>query len=120
MKKQQYFKLVRRIRNKLYSWQYLPERLRVQYYINRPVEAPIGGLLVFNDYTTAYEYLSVSCEIYRCTCRDEVVLPSYCNIIGDGEYMGNCWKDVKVRPRIMPWPRNTKAFKTVTLRERIK
>lgn len=130
-KKQQYFKIVRRINGKLYSWQYhenlgepsLPEKLRVRYFIGRPVKAPIGGLLVFDDYVTAlniYNYAqSAGCELYQCTCRNEIALPRYRNTVG--KYMGDCWEETasSFQSALVPWPGHTRAFKTVTLRKRL-
>ncbi len=128
MKKQEYYKIVRRVGKKLYSWQYfsLPENLRTQYYLHRPTIAKVGGLLVFDNLHEARCYCPASFEIYRCTCREEVTLPPYRESlpsISKFRVRVNCWNRKKWTQfnlsNSYPWPDATKAFKVVTLRERV-
>ena len=127
MKKQEYYKIVRRIGGKLYSRQYydLPKNLITQYYLHRPTVAKLGGLLVFDNLQDAKEYCSTDSELYRCTCREEVILPlrrdSFSYLVSS-KYV-SCWDrkkwtEVSLRSSDT-WPINTKAFKVVTLRERV-
>lgn len=132
MKKQEYYKIVRRVGKKLYSWQYfsLPENLRTQYYLHRPTIAKVGGLLVFDNLQKAQDYCSIYYSLYyslyRCTCREEVTLPPYRESlpsVSKFRFRVNCWNRKKWTQLNLVnfdlWPDATKAFKVVTLRERV-
>ncbi len=126
MKKQEYYKIVRRVGRKLYSWQYfsLPKNLRTQYYLHRPTISKVGGLLVFDSLQEAQEYCRIQppYELYRCTCRDEVALPHYRDsFFSLSKLRVNCWNRKKWTQldNSFLWPNSTKAFKVVTLRERM-
>lgn len=127
MEKQKYYKIVQRVGRKLYSWQYytLPEELRMQYYINRPTVAKVGGLLVFDNLLTAQNHCPTYCSLYRCTCREEVILPRYRDgLTSVSEFRGNCWNRKRWTQASLVnsflWPYDTKAFKVVTLRELVR
>lgn len=135
MKKQEYYKIVRRVGKKLYSWQYftLPKNLRTQYYLHRPTIAKVGGLLVFDNLKKAQDYCPSDFELYRCTCREEVTLPPYRDslpLISKFQGRVPCWNRKKwsqlraatiwLSANFDLWPKATKAFKVVTLRERVR
>jgi len=127
-KKQEYYKVVSVENGKLFSYakDSLPANLQMQYYVHRPVTATVGGLLVFNSLDFAiHTWRSYGDRrIYRCTVRDEIQLPTY-RVEFDWDLkfyeFEDCWGNdlSKIRVRA-PWPVGTCAFKTVTLRERIK
>ena len=135
MKKQEYYKIVQRVGKKLYSWQYfsLPKNLRTQYYLHRPTIAKVGGLLVFDNLQEAQDYCPSDFELYRCTCREEVTLPPYRErlpSISKSRGRVNCWNrkkwtqlnlaaTIRLSADFKLWPDATKAFKVVTLRERV-
>ena len=128
MKKQEYYKIVRRVGGKLYSLQYfsLPENLRTQYYLHRPTIAKVGGLLVFDNLQETQDESLLGSELYRCTCREEVTLPPFRDGLFSGSKLRgrvNCWNRKKWTQfnlsNFYLWPKATKAFKIVTLRERV-
>lgn len=126
MKKSEYYKIVSKTPQGLISMcsLKLPAYLNTRYKVHRWVEAPVGGLLVFNDYDQAFENLSYGqYQLWRVLVKEPVELP-----LGRYELTSECLKnphnlinlwDYRTRC-LYPWPRCSKAFKYVRLEERIK
>jgi len=128
-KKQEYYKVVSVENNKLYS--VMKSQLGefgLQYYVHRPVTAKVGGILVFTSADAALSFSGSKEAIYRCTVRDEILLPSrrlYLSHSDDLNTIPLIWEragTTGIASCTLPpiWPRDTKAFRTITLRERVR
>jgi len=127
MKKQEYYKVVSIRNGKLFSFteKDLPTELKTQYYVHRPVSANLGGLLVFSSLEAAINCWAFYHDrrIYRCTVRDEVYLPKFRAGFWRNETFAFVWENSATLDNpasdMTRWPPSTRAFKTITLRERI-
>lgn len=130
MKKSEYYKIVSKTPQGRMSMmsKCLPKFLRVTYKVHRWVSAPIGGLLVFDDYKEASEIFcndgerDKALELWRVLVKEPVSLPpmrySFGLFMYNPAFVENLW-DRSV-DAVFFWPPCTRAFKYVRLEERIK
>ena len=95
----------------------------VRYYVHRYVQAPIGGLLVFDDYDAARYFLK-DCsdgeyELWQVLIKESIELPTYRASTGPitGDGVIDAWG--KNRYGVWLWPLYTQAFKYVRLEKRL-
>jgi len=123
-KQKQYYKVVSHTgRSRVSTW--ADGSALVRYKKNRFVEAPAGGLLVFDD----YEFASLYCgdntgdEIWEVTVKEPVELPPNClrcvNDIESVKYFWNrIWSSIMSSPE--KWPKGTAAFRYVRLDRQVR
>jgi hypothetical protein len=130
------YKLVRRTaQGRLLSCAVEIPGLVVEYRPGEWAEAPVGGLLVFEQYQQAdlllgalYVATGAEFEIWRCEASERVRLPEFSvNRTDIKEVVELLWgsEDVRaIRHRIWParlefWPEGTRAYRRVKLLERV-
>lgn len=131
MKKQQFYKIVRKlnVQNRIkYTSVFTENPFCVRYYVHRYVQAPIGGLLVFNDYDAASELLRdfmgctncpSSFELWKVLVKDPIELPTFRGDTGPitSAAVVDAWGECRYGQWL--WPLNTQAFKFVRLEKRL-
>lgn len=123
--KQQFFKVVTAVktgsRTKYTSALNYFNPYSIRYHVHRYVQAPIGGLLVFNNYNSALNFANkrTDTQVWRVLVKEPVSLPKYRALttfmtIGAIE---DAWG--KGQYAHWDWPLNTQAFKYVRLEKRL-
>jgi len=102
----------------------LPAELVVRYKVHRWVEAPLGGLLVFDDYDVACKYIipSVRHEVWQVSVKDEILLPARRQYLGinNAQSYQQIWKITDAARIGYPfWPYGTRAFKYIKLLKKV-
>jgi len=105
----------------------LPSDLIVEYHIDKWVEAPVGGLLVFNNKNLARSFAYDSdgvqhYDVFTCKVEEPVKLPE-CNIFPTidqaFESFVKLWNGQEISELRSRWPLGTEAYRKVKLIEKI-
>jgi len=117
------YKLVRqRFDGKLTSIRPPHPKFNVFYKVGDWIEAPVGGLLVFDNLPDASIFRhffvgDVTIRVFKVKVKNEVDLPPFGLYEAKDEDIVNLWNNevVSRRARIGEWPSGTRAFKKVKL-----